>query len=88
MISRKFIVRGKVQGVWFRESTRRVATELGISGHAINRPDGTVEVVARGDSKAIEQLESWLHEGPTMARVEELVPVSCEEEIAEGFRTG
>ena len=88
MISRKFIVRGKVQGVWFRESTRRVATELGISGHAINRPDGTVEVVARGDSKAIEQLESWLHEGPTMARVEELVPASCEEEIAEGFRTG
>ena len=88
MISRKFIVRGKVQGVWFRESTRRVATELGISGHAINRPDGTVEVVARGDSKAIEQLESWLHEGPTMARVEELVSASCEEEIAEGFRTG
>ena len=46
--ARLFTVHGRVQGVWFRESTRREAEPLGIAGHAINLPDGSVEVFAVG----------------------------------------
>lgn len=67
--ARLFTVSGRVQGVWFRESTRREARRLGLTGHAINLPDGTVEVLAAGDMAALDELETWLHRGPPMARV-------------------
>ena len=70
MAAARFIVRGKVQGVWFRASTRDVAVRLGLAGHACNLVDGSVEVVALGDAAAIDQLQAWLHQGPPMARVE------------------
>lgn len=66
----RFIVRGKVQGVWFRASTRDVAVLLGLAGHAENRADGSVEVLVVGDASAIDRLQAWLHEGPPMARVD------------------
>ncbi len=69
MAARLFIVRGTVQGVWFRESTRRYAEPLGLTGHAINLPNGDVEVLAVGDPAAIARLRSWLHEGPPLATV-------------------
>ncbi|NIM69965.1 MAG: acylphosphatase [Xanthomonadales bacterium] len=85
---RKFRIEGRVQGVWFRESTRREALALGISGHALNCPDGSVEVVACGAPAALERLHEWLHKGPPLAevrRVEELeAPPAC----GEGFTTG
>ncbi|MFP4080496.1 MAG: acylphosphatase [Ectothiorhodospira sp.] len=80
-------VRGRVQGVYFRASTRARALELGLSGHAMNLPDGDVEVVARGEARALEALRSWLWEGPPAARV---TAVTCEPfdgEVAEGFDT-
>ncbi len=67
--ARLFTVHGRVQGVWFRDSTRREATRLGISGHAINLPDGNVEVLACGPPAQLDALEAWLHEGPPMSRV-------------------
>ena len=67
--ARLFTVSGRVQGVWFRESTRREARRLGLTGHAINLPDGTVEVLASGEAAALDELESWLRQGPPMARV-------------------
>ena len=67
--ARLFTVSGRVQGVWFRESTRREARRLGLTGHAINLPDGTVEVLAAGEAAALDELESWLRQGPPMARV-------------------
>ena len=67
--ARLFTVHGRVQGVWFRDSTRREATRLGISGHAINLPNGNVEVLAVGAAAQLDALEAWLHEGPPMARV-------------------
>ena len=63
----RFIVHGRVQGVFFRASTRTEAQRLGVSGHALNLPDGRVEVLAVGDGPALARLETWLHEGPPRA---------------------
>lgn len=66
----RFIVRGKVQGVWFRASTREQAQRLGLAGHARNLADGSVEVLAAGAADAVARLERWLHDGPPLARVD------------------
>lgn len=63
-------VTGMVQGVGFRYFTERVALELGIVGYAMNRRDGSVEVVAEGDVEALHQLLRRLKQGPSGARVE------------------
>jgi acylphosphatase len=87
-VARLYTVKGRVQGVFFRASTRRVAESLGISGHAINLPDGTVEVFACGECSALDQLGEWLHEGPVHARVDEVIARDVETEAPSGFRTG
>lgn len=66
----RFLVGGKVQGVFFRASTREQALKLGLRGHARNLPDGRVEVLAEGDAIALDALERWLQVGPPLARVE------------------
>ena len=71
--ARRFLIRGRVQGVYFRDSTRRVAERLGLAGHAINLPNGDVEVVGHGDAASLDELERWLGEGPPLARVDEVV---------------
>lgn len=85
----RFLVSGRVQGVFFRASTREQALALGLRGHAVNLPDGRVEVVAAGPEDAVEALAGWLEVGPPMARV---VGIEREEvagaEVGEGFRTG
>ncbi|HUI72704.1 MAG TPA: acylphosphatase [Spirochaetia bacterium] len=63
------VVHGRVQGVGFRWSTVREARSLGLSGIVSNRPDGTVEVTAEGDSARLARLVSWLEKGPPGARV-------------------
>ena len=85
---REFLVSGRVQGVFFRASTRDVAAPLGIAGHAINLPDGRVEVRACGAPSAVDKLALWLHEGPqhaTVTGVEER-ETNCIQ--PDGFRTG
>ena len=69
-IVRCFLVLGKVQGVFFRHSTRVEAERLGIRGLARNLPDGSVHVVARGPAAAVEELRRWLQRGPPQARVD------------------
>lgn len=64
------IVSGRVQGVWFRGSTLDRARQLGLTGWARNLEDGTVEVLACGPMRGIEELIAWLHEGPQLARVD------------------
>jgi acylphosphatase len=66
----RFIVSGKVQGVFFRASTAREAQRLGLRGHALNLPDGRVEVLALGNGNAVAELGRWLHRGPPAARVD------------------
>ncbi len=63
------IIEGRVQGVWFRDSTRREAIALSISGWVRNQRDGSVEVLAEGPKDLVKKLVSWCHEGPPAARV-------------------
>jgi acylphosphatase len=67
MPASRFWVSGKVQGVFFRASTREQALRLGLSGSARNLADGRVEVIAAGDDESLERLASWLQEGPPAA---------------------
>ncbi len=64
------IVRGRVQGVFFRASTQHQAMRLNISGYAKNLSDGSVEVIACGQADDLDTLVDWLHQGPEYARVE------------------
>ncbi|OQX07540.1 MAG: hypothetical protein BWK76_24720 [Desulfobulbaceae bacterium A2] len=63
------IVHGQVQGVFFREHTRRQAYSLELRGWVRNRPDGTVETVFEGEPQAVSRMNSWLWLGSPMARV-------------------
>ena len=69
MTARRFYISGRVQGVFFRAATRAMATKLNLRGHAINLPDGRVEVLACGEEDDVSALEDWLYEGPPAARV-------------------
>ena len=65
----RLIIEGRVQGVWFRESTRREASRLGVFGWVKNRPDGKVEVLAEGPEDKVRNLVAWCHHGPPTAKV-------------------
>lgn len=67
--ARRFFVSGKVQGVFYRASTVRVAEQFKLRGFARNLPDGRVEVLALGDASSLEALLNWLRQGPPLARV-------------------
>ncbi len=64
------VVRGRVQGVYFRASTQREAKRLGLTGWVKNRPDGNVEVLAEGEEEGLKDLIAWANKGPSAARVE------------------
>jgi acylphosphatase len=66
----RYKITGKVQGVWFRASTKERAEELGISGTAQNMKDGTVEVYASGNIDQLEKFQEWLAIGPPKAEVD------------------
>jgi len=85
---KKFSVEGRVQGVWFRESTRKQADRLGIKGYAVNCSDGTVEVLACGEPAAITELANWLNQGPPMARVQSVTELEFSEDCPGEFSTG
>ena len=67
---RRFRVSGRVQGVGYRAFAARAAHALRLSGGAVNLPDGSVEIVARGAVHALDRLEAALHEGSRFARVD------------------
>lgn len=68
-IARRLVIRGRVQGVWFRESMRMQAEELGVAGWVRNRMDGTVEALVEGAPAAVDALVRWAHRGPESAHV-------------------
>ena len=86
--ARLFTVHGRVQGVWFRDSTRREAERLAITGYAINLPDGTVEVLACGGSDALDELATWLLAGPPLASVTKVDARDAEGTETDGFHIG
>jgi len=73
MSGRRYIVRGRVQGVNFRAAAAAEARRLGLRGRIWNRDDGAVEAVAAGDHRALDAFAGWLQRGPPLARVEGLV---------------
>ena len=87
MAQQSFLISGKVQGVWFRESTRRKALELGLNGIAMNLEDGRVQVIATGPAAALADLEAWLHDGPPMATVTDVQVERGTYPVLEGFTT-
>jgi acylphosphatase len=82
LIRRRVIVHGRVQGVFFRDTTRRRAASRGVAGWVRNRPDGTVEAVFEGEPDAVEAMVAFCREGPRGAAVER---VEVSEEPPEGL---
>ena len=87
MATARFVVSGRVQGVFFRASTRAEAERLGICGSARNLADGSVEVIAQGSGASIDALESWLRKGPPAAVVEDVAREPIADMHLDGFRT-
>jgi acylphosphatase len=79
----RFRVVGRVQGVFYRQSTADEAGRLGLSGSVRNLPDGSVEVVAEGGRDRVEALVAWCRRGPPAARVEEVL-VEWEAALGQG----
>ena len=78
-------MRGRVQGVWFRESCRTEAVEHGVAGWVRNLSDGRVEVVLEGPDAAVARVEAWCREGPVRARVDDVEAISEEPDGVSGF---
>jgi acylphosphatase len=85
VIRRRVVVRGHVQGVFFRETMRRRAAAHGVVGWVRNQPDGTVEAVFQGEREQVERLVAFAREGPRGARVDWVDVVSEEPEALDGF---
>jgi acylphosphatase len=66
------IVYGRVQGVFFRHNTKKIADKLNLKGWVRNNPDDTVEIVAEGNDDAIDKLINWCRKGPIGAKVEKV----------------
>ncbi|HEY2624553.1 MAG TPA: acylphosphatase [Dyella sp.] len=88
MAAARFLVSGRVQGVFYRASAREQALALGLSGYARNLPDGRVEVLAFGPASAIDTFERWLWQGPAAARVDAVAREASAEPEVQGFHTG
>jgi acylphosphatase len=80
---RRVLVRGRVQGVFFRDTVQRKARETGVAGWVRNRPDGAVEAVFEGEPPSVEELVALCRTGPPGAEVEAVESV---EESLEGLR--
>ena len=85
VIRRRVKVYGRVQGVFFRDSTRDQANSHGVSGWARNMRDGSVEAVLEGEPQAVERVVRFLHAGPSQADVERIDVVDEEPEGLTGF---
>jgi acylphosphatase len=82
----RVVVRGRVQGVFFRDSCREQARALRVAGWVRNRMDGSVEAVFEGPDAAVERMVKWCHDGPARARVDSVEAVREEPEGEVGFR--
>ena len=88
MIRRRVVVHGRVQGVFFRDTARRIAQSRGLGGWVRNAPDGTVEAVFEGDGEAVDSMVRWCGQGPRGAVVERVEVTDEEPEGLTDFRIG
>ncbi|GAB5538293.1 MAG: acylphosphatase [Salibacteraceae bacterium] len=80
MTTRKILVRGKVQGVWFRKYTQKKAQELELVGYVRNEPDGSVLIVAQGSEADLDRLEAWCSVGSPKSDVSTVSSTAMESE--------
>jgi acylphosphatase len=86
VIRRRVVVHGRVQGVFFRDSTRQQAEKTGVAGWIRNREDGTVEALFEGEDDAVARIVGWVREGPGHADVERVEVTEEEPEGLSGFQ--
>jgi acylphosphatase len=86
VVRKRVTVHGRVQGVFFRDTTRRMAESRGVTGWIRNNPDGSVEAAFEGDADAVDQMVRFAHEGPHGAVVERVDVADEEPEGLTGFR--
>lgn len=84
VVARRVAVHGHVQGVYFRDTCRREAQRVGVTGWVRNDPEGSVTALFEGSATAVDQMVAWCHEGPPRARVDR---VDVVEAAAEGAAT-
>jgi acylphosphatase len=85
-VRRRVVVRGNVQGVFFRDSCRSEASSRGVAGWVTNRPDGAVEAVFEGEPDAVSAMVDWCSHGPRGADVASVDESSEEPDGLSGFR--
>jgi len=85
VIRRRVVSHGRVQGVFFRDSVRRMAQQRGVAGWVSNRWDGAVEAVFEGETDAVDRLVQFMREGPRGASVERIEVLEEEPEGVRGF---
>ena len=81
-ITRHLRITGRVQGVYYRASMTEQATRLGLQGWVRNRQDGSVEALAQGPASAVQALVDWAHQGPRIARVDEVLVTAVEDGVS------
>ncbi|MBR0681190.1 acylphosphatase [Roseomonas eburnea] len=86
MNARRVLIRGRVQGVGYRDWMVREAERLGVQGWVRNRPDGVVEALVAGDEAAVQALLSACRRGPMLARVDEITEEFGPPPAEPGFR--
>jgi acylphosphatase len=86
VVRRRVVVHGRVQGVFFRDSTRRAAERHGVAGWVRNVPDGSVEAVFEGEAPAVERLVELARQGPRGAEVRRVDVADEQPEGLRGFR--
>jgi acylphosphatase len=84
-VRRRVVVRGNVQGVFFRDSCRREASSRGVAGWVTNRPDGAVEAVFEGEPEPVQAIVDWCGRGPRGAEVDSVDESTEEPEGLSGF---
>ena len=85
-VARRVVVHGDVQGVFFRDTTRRKAQSRGVSGWVRNNSDGTVEALFEGDAEAVESMVAFMRDGPRGAQVERVDVQEAQPEGTDGFQ--
>ncbi len=85
-IRRRVVVWGRVQGVFFRSSTRETAASRGVEGWVRNLPDGSVEAVFEGEPDAVQTLLAFCHSGSRWAKVERVEVIEEAPQGVSGFR--
>lgn len=85
-VRKKAVVSGRVQGVFFRDTCRRVAQREGVAGSAANLPDGTVEVLLEGDEAAVDRVLEWCRVGTDQSEVQRVDVTDEEPTGAHGFQ--